>query len=289
MSFRIFTDATADLDYTKLGQPLPFSVLDMAVTVGDDLHSYGPGGDITAPEFYQRLRGGEFASTSLISPASYKAAFEPYLAQGQDIIYLCLTTGLSGTMGTAQLAAQDLREKYPDRKIIIHDSLCASIGEGFLVKEARRMQDQGFSLDQVSRWVEANNLKVCHWFVVDGFDHLRHGGRVSQAAATVGSLLQIKPLLRLNEVGQLQVMDKPRGKQKALRALVNKLKEGWQPDLGNLVLVGHGDNPTGAAQLAQLIEAEFPQADLEIADIGPVIGSHTGPGMLALAYWGNNR
>lgn len=289
MAYQLFTDATSDYfgDITS-GLP-PVEIVPMDVAVGDDVFTYGTANGLTVPAFYAMQRSGKFASTSQIGPAAYHTAFEPTLERGSDILYLCFTSGMSGTYQAARLAVEELREKFPERSILCVDTLCASLGEGFLVREAARKQLEGLSLTDLAEWVESYKLKVCHWFTVDTFEHLRHGGRVSTVAAAMGTMLQIKPLLHVDDAGELQVMDKPRGQKKAMEALLNHMRDGWEPSLGTLVAVGHGDCPDRAAQLKDLICAEFPDANVVTGEIGPVIGAHTGPGMLAVLYWGKNR
>ena len=175
------------------------------------------------------------------------------------------------------------------RKLIVLDTLCASVGQAMLVREAARKQQEGLSIDELAAWVEENRLKICHWFTVDSFDHLKHGGRVSAAAAAVGTMLQIKPLLHVDDEGKLRVAEKPRGRKQAIHTQIAHMKEGWLPDMGRLVVIGHGDCPENAEQLRQAVLREFPDADIRTACIGPIIGAHTGPGMLALIYWGANR
>ncbi len=288
MSYQIFTDATADLGDYMTGLP-HVEVIPMDVEVGGRPYTYGPGGNLTVPQFYSFLRSGEFASTSQINPAVYRSYFERTLKQGQDILYLCFTSGLSGTIQRARMCVDELRQEYPQRKIVCMDTLCASLGEGFFVREAARMQAEGMGFDELVCWAEAHRLKVCHWFTVDTFEHLRHGGRVSGAAAAAGTLLQIKPLLHVDNEGRLEVVSKPRGRKRAIETQLKYVKEGWTPELGHLILVGHGDCPDEAQQLRDELHLRFPEAELYIADIGPVIGAHTGPGMLAVLYWGNNR
>lgn len=144
-------------------------------------------------------------------------------------------------------------------------------------------------LEDLAAWVEAHRLQACHWFTVDCFDHLRHGGRISAAAATVGNVLNIKPLLHVDGEGVLGVVKKPRGRNKAIRELIARMQESWQSEISPMVIVGHGDDESAALKLKGAIASQFPQAQVHIADIGPVIGAHTGPGMLALTYWGSNR
>lgn len=289
MSYRIFTDATADLTAELLAGLPEVGVIPMEITLGDRGYTYGPGGDLTVEEFYAAQRAGQFAFTSQINPTVYFQHFEPCLAAGEDVLYLCFSSGLSGTFQTACLCAEDLREQYPERKILCLDTLCASAGEGFLVREAAVKQADGLSLEELAAWVEEHRLRVCHWFTVDTFDHLRHGGRVSGTAAAVGTLLQIKPLLHVSELGTLEVAEKPRGAKHAMAAQLSRMERGWTPEECPLVIVGHGDCPARAEELAERVREEFPEAEVFTAPIGPVIGAHTGPGMLALIFEGTER
>ena len=287
--YQIFTDATADLsDDIMTGLP-HVEVIPMRIELDGQEYTYGPGGNITAEEFYAAQRAGKFAMTSGINPETYFRCFEPCLESGKDVLYLCFSSGLSGTIQSAQLCVQELWKEYPERKILCIDTLCAAVGEGFLVREAARKQAEGMSFDELAKWVVEHRLDVCHWFTVDTFDHLKHGGRVGTATAAVGTMLHIKPMLHVNETGNLEVAEKPRGRRHAVAAQMKKLEQGWNPELGNRILIGHGSCPESAQLLRQEILERFPDAEISTTEIGPVIGSHTGPGMLALIYWGSNR
>lgn len=288
-NYQIFTDATADLS-TALLEGLPsVEIIPMQVEIGGTEYTYGSPEGITAKEFYQLQRAGNFATTSQINPTVYFQSFEPRLRDGTDILYLCFSSGLSGTYQSAQLAIEELRAEYPERKIVCIDTLGAAAGEGFLVREAAKMQAEGLTIDELADWVELHKLKVCLWFTVDTFTHLKHGGRVSATTAAMGTALQIKPLLHVDEQGKLQAVEKPRGRKKAIATLVSRMEQGWTPALGKSVLIGHADNFDAADYLKEQILIQFPDADIHIADIGPIIGAHAGPGTLALFYWGNNR
>lgn len=288
-AYQLFTDATADMSSELLAGLPPVEIIPMQVEIGGHEYTYGPSGNITVAEFYRLQREGNFATTSQINPEIYLQCFEPCLQQGIDILYLCFTSGMSGTFQAAQLSIQELQEKYPERKIICIDTLCASAGEGFLVRETLKKQAEGLTIEELSAWVIERRMQVCHWFTVDVFDHLRHGGRVSAAAAVVGAALQIKPLLHVDQEGKLVVAEKPRGRKRAIAAQLAQMKQGWMPELGKLVIVAHGDCPDGVDQLRQEVSAQFPEAEIYTVDIGPVIGAHTGPGMLAVLYWGSTR
>lgn len=289
MGYRIFTDATADLSPELLPAMSGVTIIPMDITLGDRGYTYGPEGDITVDDFYAGQRSGLFGSTSQINFSTYSKYFGQALEAGEDVLYLCFSSGLSGTFQAVRLYAEDLRDQYPQRKIVCIDTLCASIGEGLLVAEAARLQAAGMDMEELAQWVADHRLESCHWFTVDTFEHLKHGGRVSAATAAVGSLLQIKPMLRLSETGELAVTEKPRGNRRAMEALLKRMRQGWTPQLSPTVIVGHGDCPDRAEELRRAVQAEFPTAQVNIAPIGPVIGAHTGPGMLALVFWGTER
>ena len=289
MSYLVFTDATADMNDQMIAAFPTLRIIPMNVNLDGTEYLYGPGGNLNIRDFYAAQRDGKFASTSQITPFAYREMFEPVLKDGQDILYLCFSSGLSDTIEAARICAGELREQYPDRRIEIVDTLCGAVGEGFLVYEAMKEYEAGMDLDDLAAWAEARKMHVCHWFTVDTFDHLLHGGRVSSASAAVGTLLNIKPFLHVDDLGKLEVMGKPRGRKQATKKQRERMNEGWEPELGKFVLIGHGDNQEIADGLKADILKEHPDAEVQTAYIGPVIGAHTGPDMLALIYWGNNR
>ena len=287
--YQIFTDATADLTPELLAGLPSVEIIPMNVEIGGAEYAYGSPDGIAPQEFYRLQREGNFAATSQINQTTYFRYFEPWLRQGTDILYLCFSSGLSGTYQSALLAAEELQQEYPERKIICIDTLAAAPGEGFLVREAAKQQMEGLSVDALASWVTERRLNVCHWFTVDTFTHLKHGGRVSATAAAMGTALQIKPLLHVDEQGKLNAVEKPRGRKRAVAALIARMEQGWMPDLGKSVLIGHADDPEAAEMLKQRVQERFPDADVQITFVGPIIGAHTGPGALTLFYWGNNR
>lgn len=289
MDYQIFADATADLTGSFAEELSSVRVIPMQVEICGRNYTYGPGGDLTIPDFYKMQREGNFASTSQINPATYVQHFTPILQEGKDILYFSFSSGMSATYQSAQIAAQELQERFPERRILCVDTLGATFSEMVLIREAAAMQQNGADLEEVAAWAEDNRLKVCVWFVVDTFDHLHHGGRVSTAVAAVGTMLGIKPMLRIDENGRLENTDKPRGRKKAMMTLLSKLEQGWQPELSERITLVHADCPEAAEELKKQIAQRFPDAKIEIGQLGPVIGAHTGPGLLALIYWGNNR
>lgn len=211
MPYQIVTDATADLTEELLTGLPRVRIIPMEIQVADEPYFYGREGGISVDTFYQKLRSGCYASTSQVNPAAYMDCFSSVLESGFDLLYLGFTAGMSGMYQNALLCAAELREDYPGRRIICLDTKCAAIGQGMLVREAARRQAEGMSLDDLCDWVEQHKMNACHWFTVDTFEHLRHGGRVSSAVAVVGTALQIKPLLRVSPEGTLEVIEKPPG------------------------------------------------------------------------------
>ncbi|MDY3986820.1 MAG: DegV family protein [Peptoniphilaceae bacterium] len=289
MSYQIITDVTADIDlslYKGLPEPI---IIPMEVIMGGQTYIYGKDGTITVEEFYERLRSGEAAQTSQINPTVYTEYFRKILEEGKDVLYLCFSSGLSGTIQSAILCMEKLREEFPDRKLYCVDTLAASAGEGLFVEGVLRKQAEGLSIEEVVAWAEEHKLFMCHWFTVDSLDHLRRGGRVSAAEAFLGTALQIKPVLHVSEEGKLIPMEKARGQKKAIQSQVRHIAEGWKPELGKRVWIGHGDCMERAQELAEKVRELYADAQIDIVPIGPVIGAHAGPGVLSLFYWGSNR
>ncbi len=289
MAYQIITDATADLNEELLAGLPEVQIIPMHVQVNGREYLFGPGGNLTTEEFYAWLRAGQFASTSQINPETYREYFEAILKQGKDVLYLCFSSGMSKTIQSAQMAIAELQTEYPNLAVLCLDTLCAAVGEGLLVMEAARKQAQGMGIYELYAWLEAYRLNLCHWVTVDTFDHLKHGGRVSATSAAMGTILGIKPLIHVDENGKLVAVGKPRGRKKALEALLSNMEKGWMPEISRQVIIGHGDSPEVAAELRNMVAARFPEAEIYIAPIGPVIGAHAGPGVMTLFFWGNNH
>lgn len=283
--YQIFTDATSDLNEDLE----TVKIIPMNVEIGDKEYVYGPQGNISCSEFYGLQKQGKYASTSQINVLEYEKYFEEALKEGKDVLYISFSSGMSGTYQTACLCKNELEESYPDNRIICIDSLCAAVGEGLLIKEVDKKKREGMSMDELVDWVENNKMHLCHWFTVDNFDHLKHGGRVSAVAATLGKTLNIKPLLRVDEEGKLRVVKKIRGRHKAMAAQVECIVKTWSPEISKSVVIGHGDDLKAAEELKEYVENKLPDAEIYISDIGPIIGAHTGPGVMVLAFWGTGR
>lgn len=289
MTYQLFTDATADLNDELLAGLPEVKIIPMHVEVGGKEYLFGPGGNIECDEFYSYLRSGQFATTSQINPEVYRKHFEESLKQGTDVLYLCFSSGLSSTIQSARMAIEELKEAYPERTILCLDTLCAAVGEGLFVMEAAKKQAQGMDIYNLYAWLEAHRLNLCHWVTVDTFDHLKHGGRVSATSATMGTLLGIKPLIHVDDNGKLVSVGKPRGKKKALQALLSNMEKGWMPEISKQVIIGHGDSLEIAKELRNMVANRFPEAEIYIAPIGPVIGAHAGPGVMTVFFWGSNH
>ena len=240
-------------------------------------------------ELYDGLRGGEKATTSAVNPDRWAAMIEPSLAEGKDAVVIVFSSGLSTTYQSAVIAGQELTEKYPDRKVYVVDSLCASLGQGLLVWYACRKRDEGMSAPELAKWLEENRLNLCHWFTVDDLMYLKRGGRVSAVTAVVGTMLSIKPVLHVDDEGHLINVSKARGRKASILALANKLKELGDGFDNSTVFISHGDCEEDAKYLAEKVKAEYGVKEVVIGYVGAVIGSHSGPGTLAFFFLGKHR
>ena len=251
------------------------------------------GASIPFEEFYRQIDEGAMPTTAQINPEEYEALFLPILKEGRDICHLTLSSGISGSINSARIAAANLMEEYPERKIIVIDSLCASVGYGLLVDTALTLQKEGMDLDTLANWLTENRTKLHHWFTTSDLTHLRRGGRVSASAAFFGNMLGICPIMQVSRTGTLIPQDKCRGSKKALRELKDRMVRYAQdgPAYKGKCFIGHSARPQEAQYLAGLIEEAFPQlaGKILITSIGTVIGSHTGPGTVVAAFWGGER
>ena len=246
-------------------------------------------GKLDAKTFYHRLRNGETATTSAINPGAYVEYLTPILAAGQDVLLLVFSSGLSSTYQNSLLAAEELRAQFPDRKLYVVDTLAPSGGQALLAYHAALRRQEGASLEETRDWVEANKLHLAHWFTVDDLMFLKRGGRISAATAMVGSMLSIKPVLHVDDQGHLVNVSKARGRRAALQALVDKMEQtAIQPE-NQTVFIGHGDCLEDAQWVAQEVRRRFGTKHISIAYTCPIIGTHSGPGTLALFFLATGR
>lgn len=288
--YKIITDSNTDLS-PELIEQLGVYVIPMTFTMGNKLYrNYPDERDISNKEFYRLLREGQSAKTDQINSVTFQETFEPFLKEGMDLIYLAFSSGLSGTYNGARLTVEELKSKYPGRKILVVDTLAASMGEGLLVYYADENRKAGMSLDDNAKWLEENKLHLCHWFTVDDLMHLHRGGRVSKTSAVFGSLLGIKPVLHVDDEGHLILMSKVRGRDASLKALVGKMKETALSNVRDqMVFISHGDAKEDAEKTAQYVKDQLGVQKVMIHNIGTVIGSHSGPGTIALFFMGTHR
>ena len=244
---------------------------------------------LSAKEFFDKLREGKMSTTSQVNPEEAAAELEPYIKEGKDILHLGFSSGLSGTLNSMKIAGEMLEEKYPEAKVIVIDTLCACLGEALLLYKALQQKEKGMSIDELAGWVEENKLHVCHNVTVDDLNHLHRGGRVSKTTAVLGTLVQIKPIIHMDDNGKLQVIGKERGRKKSLNKIVDMAVEqskGWDNDI---IMITHGDCIDDAEYVAKLVREKMGIDNILINNIGTVIGSHTGPGVVAVFCMGNKR
>ncbi|MBR0446435.1 MAG: DegV family protein [Oscillospiraceae bacterium] len=286
MSYRIITDTCCDL-WPELYKQLDVDVIPLSVHFqGRDISSYT---ESWLKEFYNGLRAGEAGQTSAVNPEGWKDVIAPVLATGQDALVLAFSSGLSTTYQSAVIAAQELQAQYPQRVIRVVDTLCASMGQGLFVWHTCKMRDAGMSLDELYRWCEEKKGHLCHWFTVDDLMYLKRGGRVSATTALVGTMLQIKPVMHVDDAGHLIKTGTARGRKKAMDALLKKFEDTALPGENDTVFISHGDCPEDAAYLTQQLKSRYGVKEVITYYIGAVIGSHSGPGTLALFFLGDHR
>jgi DegV family protein with EDD domain len=285
----IVSDATLDLPASVIDE-YDIRVIPMGVNVdNEEYHHYPDERELSIEDFYRKLKDGAVSHTTQITPAIFMDYFEDILKQGKDILYIAFSSGLSGTYNTSQIVIRDLAEEYPDRKIYSIDSLCASIGEGLLVLNAALQKQQGMNIEELAAWVEANKRRSRHWFTVKDLFFLKRGGRITSIEAMVGTALKIRPVLSTDDCGKLAVVSKIRGTRAELDYMLTKLLEEGTDLSMQTIIIGHGDDLAQAKELENLIRGKVTVKDVIISKIGPVIGTHTGPGMLALVFMGDKK
>lgn len=287
MSYRIFTDATSDLP-ASFAEQLHVTVLPMGFTMEEKEYFYIPGNsDMPIETFFEKMRAGIPVTTAQVNSFAFLEAFEPVLKAGEDILYIGFSSKLSGTVQSAFSAAEELQAKYPERKIVVIDSCSASLGEGLLVYYAARKQD--LSLDALAKWVEDNKLRFIHWFTVDDLVYLKRGGRISGATAAIATILNIKPVMHVDNEGYLVAVEKVQGRKKSLRALFERMEKTVDTKMTDTVFIGHCASKADAEYVATLVHEKYPAMMVHIDDIGTSIGAHSGPGTIALFFVGNER
>jgi len=286
--FVIMTDSCCDLP-AQLADKLDISILPLSVLIGEEsFKNYPDGREIGFKEFYDRIRGGAMPTTSAVSVGDFEDAMRPILAEGRDILCLGFSSGLSTTYQSACIAAEGLKEEFPEADIRVVDTLAASLGQGMLVYLCAQQKQAGKSLEEVWNYAEETKLHIAHWFTVDDLNHLKRGGRVSAATALVGTMLSIKPILHVDNEGHLISMSKARGRKASLLAVVDEMEKHLM-DRNGSVFISHGDCEEDANMVADEIKKRFGMETQVINYVGPVIGAHTGCGVIALFFIGKER
>ena len=286
MAYRIITDTCCDYPM-EMYRELDLEVVPLSVLYkGKNYDSYT---EQWLKDLFDGLRSGESASTTAVNPDGWTRVIEPVLQSGNDALVLSFSSGLSTTYQSAVIAANELMEKYPDRKVNVVDTLCASLGQGLFVYYACQKRDEGMSLEELTDWCENNKLNLCHWVTADDLMYLKRGGRVSTATAVAGTLLQIKPIIHVNDEGKLISVGKARGRKAAIKTLCDKVGELGIPGANDTIFICHGDCLEDAKALEAMLKETYGTKKVFIYYIGAVIGSHAGPGTMAVFFLGDHR
>ena len=284
--FVIVSDSTVDLPKEYL-QSKQVPIISLSYIM--DGVTYEEMDGLSHKEFFEKLRAGSLPTTSQINPEQAREALEPFAKEGKDILYIGFSSGLSGSYNSVRMAAEDLKEEYPDINIIAIDSLCACMGEGLLLYKALELKEHGMPMEEIAKWVEANKLHICHNVTVDDLNHLHRGGRISKTTAVVGSMIKIKPIIHMSDEGKLVVIGKERGRKKSLVSIVDRMEKQMQGYDNDIVMITHGDCIEDAEFVKKQVEERFGIHNVMINGIGSVIGSHTGAGVVAVFFMGDER
>lgn len=288
-SYIIVTDSCSDLTL-KMVEEMQMEAIPLSVEIeGTFFKHYPDEREMSVKAFYDQLRDKKIASTSLVNVGTYLEYFEEKLLQGKDILYIAFSSALSGSYQSSVIASNELMIKYPDRKIIVIDSLSASMGQGLLVWYAFLKQKEGLSIEDVTIWIESHKLNLIHLFTVDDLGTLKRGGRLSGAQALLGSLLKVKPVLHVTNEGKLVPIKKARGRKTSLQIIVDLMKDKVEDSKKQTIFISHGDDIDDAKYVGKLIEEQIGVKHIEYGYIGPVIGAHSGPRTIAVFFMGKQR
>lgn len=283
----IVTDSACDIDLETLAK-WNVSCIELTFRFNGDDKEY-TNYEIPAVDFYNKMRSGAVAKTAAVNVQTFSDCFEKHLKEGKDVLNLAFSSGLSTTANSARLAAEQLKEKYPDNKVVVVDTLAASAGQGLLVYLAVQKKNGGATLDENAAYCTETLPTLCHWFTVDDLAYLKRGGRISPAAAFFGNAIGIKPVLHVDNEGHLVKFDKVRGRKSSIMALADKFGEQAFDKTGATVFISHGDCLKDAEELEKILNEKYGAKVEIITHVGPVIGAHSGPGTLALFYLGKER
>lgn len=284
----IVTDSAIDMPKSWIDQQEKLRILNLSYLM-DGVSYVSDGTDESIKAIYNAMREGKMLKTSQVTPEMWEECFRELLSTGHDVLTIAFSSGLSGTCSAAFTAAEDVRADYPDRKLVVIDSLQASAGEGLMVHYALENRANGMSIEDNAAWISENVQNFIAWFTVNDLMHLHRGGRVSAASAIVGSLVRIKPIMRVDDEGKLAVYEKAAGRKRSIRILADKIIADIVNPEGQMIHISHGDCEDEAQSLAEMIKEALPVADVRISFVGSVIGAHTGPGVIAIFCMGNGR
>ncbi len=287
--FTIITDSCCDLP-SQMAEKLGIRVMPLTVIInGTEYANYLDEREITFKDFYKKMREEAESSTSAMNGESLKTAIEEEVAGNKDVLVLSFSSALSNTYNVAAQTVQEMSKKYPDSKIYAVDTLAASMGQGLLVYLACKQKEKGKSIDEVKAYVEDNKLNLAHWFTVDDLHFLKRGGRISKATAILGTMLSIKPVLHVDNEGRLISMFKTRGRSAALNKIAEEMENTVTEPEKQTIFISHGDCMDDVNKLIDIIKSKIKVKDIVVNYVGPVIGSHSGPGTVALFFMGNKR
>lgn len=290
MATWIVTDVGCDLPLHYVEQHEYFRVLPMMYRMDGTEIEFRPGDERDLHAFYEKLRSGSSATTSQVNQETYYNTFKELTQNGDEVLCMPLSSGISGTLQSAQMARSLLLEENKNARVYVEDSLCASMGQGLLMHYCLMQRKAGLDAEKLAKWVRDNRQRIIHWFTVDDLNFLFRGGRVSRTSALMGTMLRIKPVLNVNWEGRLVPQEKVQGRKKSLRRLAEKAIEYANPRQGQTVFISHGDCEEDALYVRDLIKAGLPGiTDFLISPIGCVVGAHSGPGTLAVFFFGDKR
>lgn len=290
-NFVLISDSSCDLplDYYKEHD---VKLLHLSCHMDDVIYD-GINNVISEEEFYKKIRAGALPTTSQVNPEQAKAVMEEALKESNNVLYVAFSSGLSGTYQSGVIAANEIKEERPDANVIVVDTVCASIGEGLILYYAIKMRDEGKTIEETAKWLEDNKLRVAHVVTVDDLNHLQRGGRISKTSAVLGSMINIKPMIHVNDEGKLINVAKMRGRKKALNNLIDMMEERIgefnSKEKNEIIMISHSDCLEDAQYVADCVKEKFGFDNFLINYIGPVIGSHTGPGAIALCFMADHR
>lgn len=286
--FIIATDSAADLTQEVIDR-FELPVFPLYYCFGDEV--FGGDRKLEPLEFYKKMREGALPTTMATNPQQIEDGLKPYLVKGLNVLYIAFSSGLSSSCQNALIAAEELKREFPDRTVTVVDSLAASMGEGLLVYKACVMKEQGRSMEEIESWLRDNILHLCHLFTVDDLNHLYRGGRISKTTAVLGTMINVKPVLHVDNEGKLVAIGKVRGRKKALSNLVERMADQIKGHEGqnDIVFISHGDSREDAEFVASLVRERFGIQSFMIDQVSPTIGAHSGPGTIALFFLGGAR